>query len=71
MGRITFITVRTALYTHGYDVSVSVFGVVGVIHREAYDRLTWREAQQVQQAVTDHYRPGLELLVGGVQETLF
>lgn len=71
MGRIKFIVVRTALYTHGYTVSLSVFGGDGVIHREEYDRLSWREAMDVQAAVADHFRPGLELMLGGVQESLF
>jgi len=71
MGRIRFITVRVALYKSGYDVTVSVFNDSEVIHREAYDQLSWREAEQVVEAVTDAYRPGLELMVGGVQETLF
>lgn len=71
MGRIHFIVVRTCLFTHGYEVSVSVFGESGVMLRESYDRLSWREAQDVQTAVADHYRPGLQLMNGGIQDPLF
>ena len=71
MGRITFIVVRTALFTDGYSVEVTVFGNGGVMRRESYEKLSWREAQQVAEAGADHYRPGLELMVGGVQDSLF
>lgn len=71
MGRIRFITVRLELSSTGYEVSVAVFDDHEVIHREAYDRLSWKEAQQVCDAVADAFRPGLELLNGGVQDTLF
>jgi hypothetical protein len=71
MGRIRFITVRIALSETGYQIRLSVHSDVEVIHREQYDRLTWREAMQVSDAVTDAYRPGLELMNGGVQLDLF
>lgn len=71
MGRIRFITIRLGLQVTGYEVDVAVFGPEGVIRNETYTRLSWREAQQVVDAVEDHYRPGLELLDGGVQEPLF
>lgn len=71
MGRIRFIVIRTELRSTGYKVDVSVFDDRAVIHREEYDRLSWREAQQVAEAAADCYRPGLELLHGGVQQALF
>lgn len=71
MGRIRFITVKVELTRNGYEVSLAVFDEHEVIRREAYDRLSWREAMQVCEACVDHYRPGLELLEGGIQETLF
>jgi len=71
MGRITFISVRIELHTTGYVVNVSVFGTEGVMLREAYDRLSWREALDVQHSVADHYRPGLQLMEGGIQHPLF
>lgn len=71
VGRIRFITIKIGLTEFGYEVSVAVFDDHEVIRREAYDRLSWREAQQVADACADAYRPGLELLSGGVQDTLF
>lgn len=71
MGRIRFIVIRTELQRTGYAVQVAVFNELEVIHREEYDRLSWREAQQVADACQDAYRPGLELMAGGVQQALF
>lgn len=71
MGRIDFITVRIALDPTGYSVAVAIFDRHEVMRRENYDRLSWREALQVVDAAADSYRPGLELLAGGVQESLF
>lgn len=71
MGRIVQTTVNVRLERTGYQVRVSVFDHSEVIHREQYDSLSWRESQQVADAVLDAYRPGLELLHGGVQDTLF
>jgi len=71
MGRIRHTHIHVYLFTTGYAVECSVFDGETVIHREAYDRLTWREAEQVIDAVADAYRPGLELMVGGTQLPLF
>lgn len=71
MKRIRFITIRVELERHGYSVGVSIFDDTEVIHREAYDHLSWKEAEQVVEACCDGYRPGLELGAGCTQETLF
>lgn len=71
MGRIRFITVRIGLEPTGYTVKVAVFNDVEVVHRDEYDRLSWREASSIADAATDAYRPGLELMAGGVQQSLF
>jgi hypothetical protein len=52
-------------------VAVSVFDAKEVIHRDHYVALSWREALQVIEAVTEHFRPGLELMAGGIQLGLF
>lgn len=71
MGRIRSIAIRLVLHETGYVVELSVFDAESVILRERYDRLAWREAVQVVEALTDAYRPGLELLAGGTQIPLF
>jgi hypothetical protein len=71
MGRIRFITTRISLYATGYSVRLAVFNEVEVIHHLEFDRLTWRETTDLVETLVDHYRPGLELMAGGVQETLF
>ena len=71
MGRIRHISIRIALRSDGYAVALGVFNEVEVIHRDTYDKMSWREATTLCEALTDAYRPGLELLAGGTQETLF
>lgn len=71
MGRIRFITLKVELRESGYIVAVSVFDAKEVIHRDHYVALSWREALQVIDAVTEHFRPGLELMAGGIQLSMF
>lgn len=74
--RITHLTVTIGLSSTGYHVRVAAMGPVpgdrmGTFHSEDYPHLSWREAQQVVDALCDTYRPGLELLDGGAQHPLF
>lgn len=71
MGRIRFISMAVELSPSGFEVRLSIFSSAGVIRREAYDRLSWREARELTELLVDEFRPGTELLNGGVQPALF
>lgn len=72
MGRIRSLSIRVALTDRGYSVRVAVFdGTPAVIETTEYGELSWREVLQVLDASADARRPGLELLAGGLQHSLF
>jgi hypothetical protein len=71
MGRIRHTTLAFGLANDGYWLRATAFNANEPIDQLACERLTWRELSQLLEDLTDNWRPGVELLEGGSQGTLF
>jgi hypothetical protein len=71
MGRIRHTTLAYGLLDDGYWLRAVAFSSEGPIAKTDCTQLTWRELAQLLEDLTDSWRPGVELMTGGTQETLF
>lgn len=71
MGRIRHTTLSFGLFDDGYWIRAVAFDTQGPISRVDAERMSWRELSQLLEDLADGWRPGVELLEGGTQETLF
>jgi hypothetical protein len=71
MGRIRHTALNFGLSDDGYWLRAVAFGRQEPIARVELEKLTWRELSQVLEDITENWRPGVEILGEGIQETLF
>jgi hypothetical protein len=71
MQRIRHTTLAFGLGATGYWLRATAFGADERIRHLELSELTWRELAQMLEDLTDNWRPGVELLQGGTQDSLW
>ena len=71
MHRVRHVTLAFGLLDTGYWVRCTAFDSETRVRQLDVDRMTWRECRELLELLPDEWRPGVELLDGGIQESLF